>query len=93
MNTPRKYKSAVVRLIIERMSQTMAKGGVAACLSRLTTDGELSKHGREAKEWVTTAIRAVREAPGDNQWREATDEVIAGHILDKIEEKRKATKP
>lgn len=66
MNERRAPASAVVGLIIERMSQTMAKGGMAACLGRLTSDGELAKHGREARAWVEAAIRAVREAPGGN---------------------------
>lgn len=85
---PKKPRSAVASLIVERMSQTLAAGGITAALGRIVLPGGLINHTRDARAWVEAAIKTVRGAPGNNPWRDATDEQIARTILDKIAEKR-----
>jgi hypothetical protein len=77
----------VKKLIIRKMATDAIPGGggLADGIRFLSDPQGLSKAARAATEWVTVAIRAVREAAEPNPWKAATDEDIAGEILRKIE--------
>lgn len=82
--------SNIQRLEIERISQTMASGGIGSALSRMTRpagDDGLYEHILEARRWVAEALWAAKSAPGGE--RLGDDEAVAGLILDRIEENRK----
>jgi hypothetical protein len=82
--------SAVVRLIIERSSQTMSDGGFASVIENLKEPDKFKMHTLAAKVWVEQAIKLIRSAPGGETM--GTDEQIAQKILDGIAERRKQQK-
>lgn len=45
---------------------------------------------RSATDWTKSAIEAIRNAGDPNPWKEADDEVIAGELLRRIEERKTA---
>ncbi len=83
----------VKKLIVEKMSLLMippgCKDGLATGVAALTKPGNVQAIAKEATEWVNAAIAAVRAAPGENPWREANEESIAGEILKGINERRR----
>lgn len=82
--------SNVKKLIIRRMSVVAvpSSGGLADALKFLSSKESITAGAREATEWVETAIRAVKEAPGNPYGDD--EEAIAGEILRQIEEREKA---
>jgi hypothetical protein len=80
------------RLIIEKMSvdAVPAGGGLGAALAFITEPGELTKGWREATAWVDQAIAVIRTAAEPNPWRDASEEEIAAHLLEKIAARKKA---
>lgn len=84
--------SAVVRLQVERMSQTMSEGGFSSTVKRLLHPGEFTEHAKAAKQWVDEAIAVVRTAPDFASLGVTTDEEIAALILKRLDEKKQANK-
>jgi len=78
--------SAITRLIIQRMSQTMTVGGFSAAISNLADDEKRAKHFNDAKEWVQTAIAMVRRAPGGEVY--TSDEEVAAKIMGELNKRR-----
>lgn len=80
------------RLIAHKMSlDAIPPGttdGLMAGVRFLSDKDALVNSSREAKEWVSAAITAVRLAADPNPWRNSTDEEIAGEILAKIAERK-----
>jgi hypothetical protein len=74
---------SIRRLIIYRMSVIAVPdgGGLTAAVKFLGDPEKMRSAWLEAEEWVNTALRAVRDAPGDNPWRHATDDAIADEIV------------
>lgn len=80
--------SPVVQLQIRRMSQLMVdKGKTVGGVAELIIQGRLSPVAKEAAEWVKQAIIAIRHAEEPNPYRHWTDDQIAQHILDMIEQR------
>jgi hypothetical protein len=84
----------VKKLIAHKVSVEAipAGGGFEAGLEFLADAARVAKTFREPAAWVAQAIQMVREAPGENPWRDKDDEAIAGELLRKVEEKLKAAK-
>jgi hypothetical protein len=61
-------------------------GGLADGLALFTTPGRFQEVARQAMEQVETALEAMKSAP-DNPYGD-DDEVIAGAMLQAIEERR-----
>ena len=82
----------VKRLIAHKMSldAVPAGGGMDAALSFLSSKDNITESARRAKDWVRLAIKAVRSAAEPNPWKDADDEAIAGHFLEKIAERQTA---
>lgn len=80
----------VKKLIIRKMSTDAIPdgGGLEDGMRFLSDPQGISRAAKAATEWVSIAIRAVREATDPNPWRDASDEDIAGEILRKIEERK-----
>lgn len=78
------------KVLIHRVSvEAIPPGaGVGAGVLFLATPGALAKSWSSAVEWFSNAVIALRAAPGENPWREATEEEIAGEILKRIEQKK-----
>lgn len=76
----------VKKLIVTKMSSIAipAGGGFADGIEFLKSSERIAAAAREATEWVTTALAAVRAA-GDRR----TDEEIAGAILTRIEARKR----
>jgi hypothetical protein len=76
----------VRRLIARRMSiDAIPPGrGFVAGLEFLSSKQNITDAATRAKNWVRTAIRAVREARDPNPWRLSDDETIAGFLLQEI---------
>ena len=76
-------------LIVRKMSVDAVPngGGVKDAIKFLTTPGKISEGARIARQFVETAIKAVREAADPNPWRYSSDEDIAGEIRRQIEGK------
>lgn len=95
MNTSRMGPN-VRRLVIQRASQLQVerakelfgKAGVGEIAAMLAHDGAggLKAVMREAYEWVTAAVAAVRLAPGNEKWPD--DEAVAGEILRQVAERQ-----
>lgn len=60
--------------------------GFDATVSHLL-EGGLGPALKDAKTWCDAAMQAVRQAADPNPWKYASDEVIAEHILKKVEER------
>jgi hypothetical protein len=77
----------VKKLIARKMSRDAIPdgGGFADGVKFLMDPQRVGKVAREATEWVTMAIQAVRKAAEPNPWKGADDETIAGEILQRIE--------
>lgn len=86
------HKSNMARLAAHKMSVDAippgTKDGLMAGIRFLSDKDRLVKSARDAKEWVDDAISAIRLAAAPNPWREASDEEIAGVILEKIAERK-----
>lgn len=82
----------VRKLIAHKMSldAVPAGGGFAAALDFLSRKENITASAKSAKDWVRTALRAVREAAAPNPWALSTDEEIAGYLLEKIAERQSA---
>ena len=84
--------SNVNKLILHKISidaipfGTTKSEGLAAGLDFLLDRDRVTKTAKHATAWVTYHIQAIRDAIEPNPWKNATDEVIAGEILRKIEE-------
>lgn len=79
----------VKKLIVRKMSliAVPAGAGIGSALNFLTDPGAIGAAAREATEWVEMAIRLIREASGDNPWKDRSDEEIAGELLGRIGER------
>lgn len=84
--------SNVKRLVIEFMACLMVPPGgtVQSCLQNLTDHVRIKEMAKQAQADALAAIRLIKEAP-DNPYGD-DDEVIAGIILQKIEEKKSQMK-
>jgi len=80
----------VKRLIAAKMAAIAIPpgGGFADGLKFLQSADRIKAAAREATDFVTAAIAAVKSSP-DNPYR--TDEEIAGAILAKIEERKRSS--
>lgn len=78
----------VRRLFIQRMSVLAIPtgGGFADGLSFFTDQEKRRRIMHDAEIWVMGAIQTVRTASGDNPWREADNETVAGEILRRVSE-------
>jgi hypothetical protein len=81
------------KLIATKMSRDVipSGGGVADGVRFLATPGAMKEAWSRASDWVKLAIQSVRNAAEPNQWKNATDEEIAGELLLQIQA-RKAQK-
>ena len=79
------------KLLIHKMSldAVPAGGGVGSALKFLSDPQGMAKSSRAAKEWVESAIMLIRTAAEPNEWKNATDEEIAGELLRRIDERKK----
>lgn len=85
----------VRKLIARKMSldAVPAGGGFTAALDFLSRKENITASAKSAKDWVRTALRAVREASAPNPWALSTNEEIAGYLLEKITERESAAAP
>jgi hypothetical protein len=60
-------------------------GDLMACFCSRIADGGITQDMRDAREWASEAIAAVRLAREPNKWKRSTDEEIAGEILRQID--------
>jgi hypothetical protein len=83
--------SNVNRLIIHKISidAIPIRGDFMDGIKFLADKDRIIRSTHNAKEWVKLAIDVVRSAAEPNEWKEADDEVIAGEILRRIEERKK----
>jgi len=65
-------------------------GGILDGVQFLLDRKKIKQSAQGASVWVHHAIEAIRQAPGDNPWRDADDEAICGEILRLIEEKKRS---
>jgi len=63
-------------------------GGIGDAMRFLTEPSAIRASVMSATRWVELVIRAVQEAVEPNPWKNATDEEIAGMILEKTSERR-----
>jgi len=77
----------VRRLIAYRMSIDAVphNGGLSDAIKFLSSKESIVTGARNARDWVKSAIEAVRQAGEPNSWKDADDESIAGEILRKVE--------
>lgn len=82
------------RLIAARMAvlAVPANGGILDAVRFLNDRDALGRAAREAQAFASDAIAAMRAAADPNPWRDATDEEIAGGILQAVEERKRAAR-
>lgn len=86
--------SNVQRLVFHKISidAIPAGGGFADGIAFFTDPDKRRRITADAQEWVTQAIKIIRDAKEPNPWSESSDEAIAGELLRRIDE-RKLAKP
>lgn len=74
----------VKRLVVHKMSRDAVPdgGGVADAIGFLKDRERIAQSARNAQAWVATAIQAVRQSPGGEEFGD--DEAIAAEILKRI---------
>ena len=80
----------VKRLIIQKMVTDAVPpgGGIQSAIEFLSSKERIVTSARDATAWVDQAIAVVRLAAEPNPWKNATDEDIAGEIIQQIERRR-----
>ena len=80
----------MTRLIAHKMAlDAIPVGGCTVDgIKFLTNRVMMTDSLHRSTKWVKNAILAIRNAAEPNQYKNATDEEIAGEILRRIEEKR-----
>jgi hypothetical protein len=80
----------VKRLISIKMAKDAIPdgGGFADGVKFLSSKESIVAGVRAATEWVKAALIAVRQATEPNPWKSASDEEIAGHIIERIEARK-----
>jgi hypothetical protein len=97
LNSAQPIGPNVRRLISERAAQLQCDSAkerfgqagfaeIAALMAERGVGG-LQANLREAHEWVMVSLKALRNAPGSEQW--PTDEDMAGELMRRIEAKRR----
>lgn len=83
---PRILTPNLKRLVFTRMSREAIpdNGGFADGIKFLTTPGMMASGWKSSVAWVDAAIQVVRDAAEPNPWKIASDEEIAGVILEKL---------
>jgi len=82
--------TSIQRLMVEKMGlDAVPPGGNDVDVLRfLQTPGALSTSAIAAREWVTGAILAIRQANEPNPWKFSSDEAIAEEILRQVQARR-----
>jgi hypothetical protein len=86
----RKLGPNMKKLIVHKLSIDAIPdgGGFNAGVKFLMTPGALADGWKKAAEWCDAAIEVIRLAAEPNPWKEASEEAIAGHLLQRIEERK-----
>ena len=78
------FKELVIRVMAR--DAVPEGGGFADAAAFLSSKERILLSAHVAWKWVSLAIQAVRSAPGQNRWKDADDEAIAGEILKQVRE-------
>jgi hypothetical protein len=81
----------VKRLIAAKIAREAipADGKFADGIEFLLNPDRVRKTARQATIWAAASIEAVRNAPGPNPFKNASDEEIAGVILKEMEKRKR----
>jgi len=84
----------VQRLVCAKMARDAIppEGGVQAGVNFLSDPKNIMEGFKSAAAYVASALLAIRQAAEPNPYKVMSDEEIAGALLKRIDEKRKARK-
>jgi hypothetical protein len=79
----------VKRLLSYKMAKDAIPdgGGFADGVKFLSSKESIVAGFQSATEWIKAALLAVRQAGEPNPWKDATDEEIAAHIIERLEKR------